>query len=356
MAAGFTPSTTYHSPLTTHHSPLTRIDKMLGKGAPMNLPTYSDVVAAEPIVHRYLKPTPLYEWPALSQLLGCRYYLKHENHTPTTSFKVRGGINVIARLPEEQKRRGIIGCTTGNHGQSLAYACRLFQVRCVLVVPSNCNPDKLASMRAFGAELIEHGRDFDEAREHCETICQREGLRYIHSANEPDLIAGVGTYALEVFDELPHLDVLLAPVGLGSGISGSALVAAERWPAAQVIGVQSELAPAVTLSWREGRTVEMDTPQTFAEGMATRVPAEMTLEIMRQHVHEMVLVSDEALRESIRLLLRVTHNLAEGAGAASTAAAFQMRERLAGKTVVGVLSGGNLDVRELGRILETDQP
>src|SRR5262245_48024570 len=225
-------------------------------------PTYADVLAAEPVVHRYLKATPLYEWPALSRLLGCRYFLKHENHTPTTAFKVRGGIYLVSRLSEEEKRRGIIGCTTGNHGQSLAYACRLFGVRCVLVVPENSNPDKLAAMRVLGAELIEHGRDYDEAREHCETIRHREGLRYVHSANEPDLIAGVGTYALEIFEELPNPDVILVPVGLGSGICGTALVAAERSPRTRIVGVQSDLAPAVTLSWREGGFVELDTPKT----------------------------------------------------------------------------------------------
>ncbi len=317
----------------------------------MNAPTYADVAAASEVVRAYLKPTPLYEWPALSRLLGCRYFLKHENHTPTTAFKVRGGIYLVSRLSGEQKRRGIIGCTTGNHGQSLAYACRLFGVRCVLVVPQNNNPDKIAAMRSLGAELIEHGRDYDEARAHCEAVCCQEGLRYVHSANEPDLIAGVGTYALEIFDELPQPDVILVPVGLGSGICGTALVAATRNRATHVIGVQSELAPAVTLSWREGRPVETDTPRTFAEGMATRMPAEMTLEIMRRYVHDMVLVSEEELREAIRLLLRVTHNLAEGAGAASTAAAFRLREQLAGKTVVGILSGGNLDLRELARIV-----
>jgi threonine dehydratase len=317
----------------------------------MNPPTYADVLAAEPVVHRYLKPTPLYEWPALSRLLGFRYLLKHENHTPTTAFKVRGGLNVIARLPDEQKRVGVIGCSTGNHGQSLAYACGRFGVRCVVVVPAKNNPDKVEAIRALGAEIIEHGQDFDEAREHCESVCRREGLRYVHSANEPDLIAGVGTCALEIFEELPDPDVILVPVGLGSGISGAALVAAERRPQARVIGVQSQLAPAVTLSWRAGRPVETDTPRTFAEGMATRVPASMTLEIMRRLVHDMVLVGDEELRAAIVLLLRLTHNLAEGAGAASTAAAFQLRERLAGQTVVGVLSGGNLDLRELARIL-----
>jgi threonine dehydratase len=321
----------------------------------MHWPTYADITSAAQLVHRHLRPTPLYEWPALSRLLGCRYYLKHENHTPTTAFKVRGGLNLVARLPEEQKRRGIIACSTGNHGQSLAYACRLFGVRCVVVVPANNNPDKNAAIRALGAELIEHGRDFDEARDYCEAIRGEQGLRYVHSANEPDLIAGVGSYALEIFDDLPEPDVILVPVGLGSGICGTALVAVARRPQTQVIGVQSELAPAVTLSWRAGRPIETDTPGTFAEGMATRVPAALTLDIMRRHVQDIVLVSDPALREMIRLLLRVTHNLAEGAGAASTAAALQMRDRLAGKTVVGVLSGGNLDLRELCRILQEKQ-
>src|SRR5439155_262761 len=161
--------------------------------------------------------------------------------------KVRGGIYLVSRLSAEQRQRGIIGCTTGNHGQSLAYASRLFGVRCVLVVPAKNNPDKVQAMRSLGAELIEHGEDYDEARTHCEEICRREGLRYIHSANEPDLIAGVGTYALEIFDELPKPDFILVPVGLGSGICGTALVAAARRPETKVIGVQAELAPAVTL-------------------------------------------------------------------------------------------------------------
>jgi threonine dehydratase len=317
----------------------------------MDLPTYADVLAAAPVVHRYILPTPLYEYPALSAQLGCRFFLKHENHTPTTAFKVRGGVYLVSRLSDHERSRGILGCTTGNHGQSLAYAARLFGVRCVLIVPKNANRDKLAAMRDLGAEVIEHGRDFDDAREHCEAIRHREGMRYVHSANEPDLIAGVGTYALEVYEVLPEPDVILVPVGLGSGICGTALVASARCPRTRVIGVQSELAPAVTRSWREGRPVATDTPRTFAEGMATRMPAEMTLELMRRHVHDMVLVSDAALRDAIRMLLRVTHNLAEGAGAATTAAAFQMRAALAGQTVVAVLSGGNLDLRELAHIL-----
>jgi threonine dehydratase len=317
----------------------------------MHYPTYADIVAAEPVVHRYLAPTPLYEWPLLSARLGCRFYLKHENHTPTTAFKVRGGIYLVSRLSEEEKRRGIIGCTTGNHGQSLAYACRLFGVRCVLVVPTVNNPDKVALMRALGAEMVQFGKDYDEARSRCEELREREGLRYVHSANEPDLIAGVGTYALEIFEALPSPDVIIVPVGLGTGICGTALVAAARSPRTRIIGVQSEAAPAVTLSWREKRWVEMPSADTFAEGMATRIPAEMTLEIMRRHVHDIILVSEQELRDAIRMVLQATHNLPEGAGAGSTAAALQLRDQLAGQTVVGILSGGNLDLRELTRIL-----
>jgi threonine dehydratase len=317
----------------------------------MNPPAYDDVVAARPVVHAHLRPTPLYEWPALSAVLGCRYFLKLENHQPTTAFKVRGGVHLVSRLADDERRRGVLGCTTGNHGQSLAYAARLFGVRCVLVVPERNNPDKVAAMRALGAEVVEHGRDFDEARARCEALRQSEGLRYVHSADEPHLIAGVGTYALEILDDLPEPDVVLVPVGLGSGICGTALVMAARRPACRVIGVQSEGAPAVTQSWREGRWVELDQITTYAEGMATRVPARMTLEIMRRLVHDMVLVADDELDEAVRLLLRLTHNLAEGAGAAATAAALRLRDRLAGQTVVGVLSGGNMDMRDLKRIL-----
>jgi threonine dehydratase len=317
----------------------------------MEPPVYADVLAAAPVVRRHIRPTPLYEWPGLSSLLGCRFFLKHENHTPVGAFKVRGGINLVSKLSNEVRRRGIIGCTTGNHGQSLAYAARAFGARCVIVVPRNANPGKVAAMRSLGAELVEHGRDFDEARDHCEALHAREGLRYVHSANEPDLIAGVGTYALEIFDELPAPDMILVPVGLGSGICGTAIVAAARSPATKVIGVQAEGAPSMTLSWRAGKPVETEAVNTFAEGMATRRPASLTLSIMARLVHDMVLVGDAGLREAIGLLLEHTHNLAEGAGAGALAAALQMRQQLAGKVVVGVLSGGNLDLRELSRVL-----
>ena len=219
----------------------------------MDLPGYQDVLAATAVVQRHIRPTALIEWPSLSALFGFRYLIKHENHNPTTAFKVRGGIHLVSRLSAVERQRGIIACTTGNHGQSLAHACRLFGVRCVLVVPAGANPGKVAAMRALGAELIEHGRDYDEARVYCEAIRHEQALRYVHSANEPDLIAGVGTYGIEIFTDCPDPDVIFVPVGLGSGICGTALAASGKRPATRIIGVQSDGAPAVTRSCaREG--------------------------------------------------------------------------------------------------------
>jgi threonine dehydratase len=324
--------------------------------------TYADVLDALPRVHAVLKPTPLYEWPGLSSLLGCRFFLKHENHQPTGAFKVRGGINLIATLSEAEKKAGILGCSTGNHGQSLAYACRRFGVRCTIVVPRGNNPDKNRAIQNFGAELIEHGRDFDEARDYLEsTLVPRGGRdvdsaaphggRYVHSANEPKLIAGVGTMAWEIYETVPDPDVILVPIGLGSGVCGTGLVVRARRPNTKIIGVQSEGADAVVRSWRSGSPQETAQARTWAEGLATRRPAEMTLDIMRQVMDDAILVSDDELRHACRLILEQTHNLAEGAGSATVAAALKLRHVLAGKTVVAILSGGNLDLSQLPQIL-----
>ena len=311
---------------------------------------YKDVIQAREQVYQYLRPTLLNEWPLLKQRLGFRYLLKHENHQPTGAFKVRGGINLLSRLPADQKRRGVISCTTGNHGQSLAYAARQFGAACTLVVPEHGNPGKIRSMRALGAQLIEHGKDFDEAKLHCEKLTEERGLRYVHSANEPLLIAGVGTMADEIFDREPAPDVIIVPIGLGSGICGTAIVAAKRNPGTQVIGVQAAGAPAVTESFRTGKIVRYDSLDTIAEGLATRVPAQMTLEIMRRLVHDMVLVTNDELKQAMAWLLEATHNLAEPAGAAATAAAWKLRDKFKGKTVAGVLSGGNCNLQLLAEI------
>ncbi len=313
------------------------------------VPTYDDIAEAVPVVHRHLRPTLLYAWPLLCERLGFSFSLKHENHQPTGAFKVRGGIMFVSSLSEEERRRGIIGCTTGNHGQSLAFAAARSGVPVRLVVPEGNNPGKNAAMRALGAELIEHGRDFDDAKAHCEQLVEQHGYRYVHSANEPLLIAGVGTMAIEIFDELPQPDIILVPIGLGSGICGTALVAAARCPKTRVIGVQAAGAPAVTEAWRSGEPVTKDSIDTIAEGLATRSSASLTLAIMRRLVSDIVLVTDDEILAAMRLILESTHNLPEPAGAASTAAAWKLRDQLAGQTVVGILSGGNCDLDLLQR-------
>jgi threonine dehydratase len=313
--------------------------------------TYADVVDALPRVRSALTPTALLDWPALSELLGCRLFIKHENHQPTGAFKVRGGINLISTLSDAEREAGILACSTGNHGQSVAYAARRFGVRCTVVVPLGNNPSKNRAIRLFGAELIEHGRDFDDTRDYAEKVLAPRGYRYVHSANEPKLIAGVGSMAVEIFDALPDPDVIFVPIGLGSGVCGTGIVARTRGPRTKVVGVQAEGASAVSQSWKTGQWQETERAATWAEGVATRRPATMTLELMRTVLDEVVLVSDDELRRACRLILEHTHNIAEGAGAAALAAAVKTRERWQGQTAVAIISGGNLDLSQLPQIL-----
>lgn len=313
--------------------------------------SFDDVLAARERIAPYLSPTPLYRWPGLARRLGCDFFLKHENHLPTGAFKVRGGINLVSAASDDERKRGFIAVSTGNHGQSLAYACNLFNAPLTVIMPEGANPGKVQAIRNWGAEVIEHGQDFDAAREYCEQLVAERGYRYVHSANEPYLIAGVATWALEVLEQGPPPDVLLVPIGLGSSASGASLIAAWRSPNTKVIGVQAENAASVALSWRQGKMISTGSANTWAEGLATRVPAEMTFGILRRHLHDVVLLSEDELRQACRLLLEETHNLAEAAGAATTAAALKLRDQLQGKRVVGVFSGGNLDLRELPKIL-----
>jgi threonine dehydratase len=313
--------------------------------------TYDDVLSALPRVHGVLAPTALFQWPGLSRRLGCRLFLKHENHQPVGAFKVRGGVNLVSQLSQDERRAGILGVSTGNHGQSLAFAARRFGVPCTIIVPKGNNPDKNRAIRELGAELIEQGRDFDAAKEYVEQLIQHRGGRYVHSANEPLLIAGVGTMAWEIFETLPEPDAIVVPIGLGSGVCGTGIVAKQRRPPVQIIGVQAERASAVVESWRSGEPRSTERADTWAEGMATRVPATMTLEIMRDVMDDAILVGEEELRRAAWLILKHTHNLAEGAGAAALAAVMKNRERFAGQTVVCILSGGNLDLAQLPAIL-----
>lgn len=316
----------------------------------MKPPTLDDVYAARRRVYSFLQPSALLRHPLLSTELGLDVLVKHENHNPTCSFKIRGGLNLIANLCGVE-RRGVISASTGNHGQSLALAAQREGVPCTIVTPLGNNPDKNASMRAMGAEVLEFGKDFDEAREKVEQMCLDLGLRYVHSANEPLLIAGVATYALEIFETLPDADVVIVPIGGGSGASGCALVRTGLRSRAAVIGVQAARADAFARSWKTGTRVVTSSAETFAEGMATRVTFDLTFSILVNELADVVTLTEEELAEGVRLALRTTHNLAEGAAAASLMAAKKLRDQLSGKKVVCIMSGGNIDAATLRRVL-----
>src|SRR6516162_10569716 len=227
------------------------------------VPDLADVLAARRRIAPYLRPTPLYRYPALDAVAGAQVWVKHENHQPVGAFKVRGGMNLVSQLTADERRRGVTAASTGNHGQSVAYAAGLFGVRAVICVPGQANPVKVESMRALGAEVVFYGRDFDEAREHCEQLAAEHRYRYIHSGNEPALIAGVATYTVEILEASPDVEAIVVPVGGGSGAAGACLVAKAVRPSIEVIGVQSEAAQAAYRSWRAGALVA-DTTSTFA--------------------------------------------------------------------------------------------
>jgi threonine dehydratase len=313
------------------------------------IPTLQDVYAARSNVYRYLSPTPLHHYATLSELIGAQIFIKHENHQPIGAFKVRGGLNMAAQLSLEERQAGLFTASTGNHGQSIAYAGRAFGIQATIAVPEGANPGKVAAMRGLGAEVIFHGQDFDAAREWIMDIAAEKGGIFVGPTDEP-LICGVGTYALEILEDLPDTDVILVPVGAGSGVCATSIVAKSINPKIQMIGVQSAQAPAMKLSWESGDMVSGQM-KTFAEGIATRVPFANTQRIMREFLDDFVLVDDEQIKQAIVMLLEHTHNLAEGAGAAPLAAALQMQEKLAGKKVVLVMSGGNLSLERLHDIL-----
>lgn len=315
---------------------------------------FEDIQSAREVVYRRLQPTPLYEYPELSKILGCTAYVKHENHNPTGSFKIRGGLNFMASLTEEEKRRGVATATRGNHGQSIALAARWSGVPATLYIPEGNNPEKNRAMEAFGARLVVHGKDFDEARVRLESDIADNGAVYIHPANEPRLVAGVGTYACEIFEQIANPDFILVPIGGGSGVSGNLLAAAHLSKNTRIIGIQAERAPSVFLSWKRGEKVQTDSCETFADGLATRVPFDLTFSILKDRIDDILLVDEEEIRQAILLLMRTTHNLAEGAGAAATAGALKIRNRIRGKRVVLILSGGNIDRRTLERVLSSE--
>lgn len=307
--------------------------------------------AATRIVHAAMPPTPQYAWPLLAGRTDCEVWVKHENHTPTGAFKVRGGIVYLDSLLHTRPGvRGLVTATRGNHGQSLPYAARGTGVAVTVCVPHGNSVEKNAAMRAFGAELIEAGRDFDEARERAAQLAAERGLELVPSFH-PDLVRGVATYALELFRAVPDLDTVYVPVGMGSGICGLMRTRDLLGLATRIVGVVSAHAPAMALSFEAGHVVTTGTADTFADGMACRVPDPGAFAAIQAGADRIVRVTDAEVAAAIRAYWTDTHNLAEGAGAAPLAALLQERGAMRGKRVAVILCGGNIDLAVARRVL-----
>jgi len=289
-----------------------------------------------------MQPTPQLSWPLLNERAGCETWVKHENHTATGAFKIRGGIVMLDALKRaDPKLRGVVSATRGNHGQSLAWSARRHGLRAVIVVPRGNSRDKNAAMRAWGAELVEHGRDFDEAKEHAAKLAATEGLHSI-GPYHPELVAGVGSYAYELFSAVGGLDDVYVPIGCGSGISGLIAWRDTLGLKTKIIGVVSASADCYALSWEAGKPVETASADTFADGMAVRVPVPAALDVIRAGAERIVRVTDDEVKAAVRHLYSDTHNLIEGAGAAPLAALLKDPGRK-GRRVAVIASGGNID-------------
>ncbi len=299
--------------------------------------------AAAGLVHRVVPPTPAYCWPLLSRRVGAEVWVKHENHTPIGAFKLRGGLVYLDDLKRREPQiSGVVTATRGNHGQSIAYAATRMGLAATVVVPRGNSVEKNLAMEAFGALLVEHGHDFQAAYEHAIELAERERLHLVRSY-DPLLVRGVASYGLELFCAVPGLDIVYVPIGLGSGISGVIAAREALGQTAEIVGVVAAEAPAYALSLAAGRLVATNSADTIADGLAVRVPDPAALDIIRRWAARVVTVSEAEIRGAMRILYTDTHNLAEGAGAAALAAALQERDRLRGKRVAVIQTGGNID-------------
>ena len=322
----------------------------------VRLPTMNDVQHARRVISAYLQPTPLLTSPALDARLGFSAYLKCENLQPIGAFKVRGGLFLMSLLTPEERARGVITASTGNHGQAIAYAARDVGVPATIWAPENANPLKVAAMQRMGAEVRLYGADFDAARLAAEEDAAARGATFVSNANDWRLIAGVATYTVEILEAVPDLDCLIVPAGGGSGLSGACLAGKDLNPDLRIIGVQATGAPVVYESWRSGQLGQTERADTFAEGLATRVAFSLPAQILWRRLDDFRLVSDQDMRRSILTMLETARILAEGAGASALAAAHNMREELAGKKVGIVVSGGNIPLDALAETLAMEQP
>ncbi len=312
----------------------------------MTLPGKAEIEAAADLVRAAFAPTPERVWPLLAERAGTEVWVKHENHTPIGAFKLRGGLAYMA----EADATRMITATRGNHGQSVAWAARRAGKQVTVVVPEGNSREKNAAMRAFGAELVVHGHDFQAALEHARALAAAEELHFLPSFH-PALVAGVATWAFELLSAAPHLDALYVPIGLGSGICGAVAAREALGLTTEIVGVAARNAPAYALSFEAGRAVSTNSADTMADGMACRVPDEAALAIVLAHVSRVVTVSEAEIEAAMRHYFTDTHNVIEGAGAAPLAALLQERERMAGKAVGLVASGGNIDIEVYRRVL-----
>jgi threonine dehydratase len=310
-----------------------------------------EIFKARRIVDQVLQRTHLTFYKRLSDELKASIYVKHENHLPTNSFKVRGAVNFMAQVSPEIEKQGIIVATRGNHGLAVAWAAQARGIFCNAVVPEDNNPDINAEILSYGAQLIEHGSDFYEAQDYCEELAENTGMFHLRQGNEPSLINGIGTMGLEIFDELPDVDTILMPIGGGTGCSALAKVIEGINPGVELIGVEAERMPSFYESWRQGKRVVVPSADTVAEGLAARSVFEVPFIILQDRIKDVILLSEEELLGGVRMALRYTQNLAEVAGAATLAAAFKARDRLEGKKVVAVMTGGNLNLNRLAQVI-----
>lgn len=307
------------------------------------LPTLDQLQEAAQIVHSALPPTPQYSWPLLSRRTGAEVWVKHENHTPIGAFKVRGGLTYMHALKRDLPDvKGIITATRGNHGQSVAFAARKVGLQSIVVVPHGNSSEKNAAMRALGAELIEHGHDFQAAYEYAMDLAGERRLHPLRSFH-PWLVAGVGTYGLELLSAVSDIDTIYVPIGLGSGICATIAAREALRLTTRVVGVVAENAPTYALSFANKAPISTNSADTLADGMACRVPDNAALDIILRHADRIVAVSEDDIKAAMRHYFTDTHNVAEGAGAAPLAALLKEREQMAGKRVALILSGGNID-------------
>jgi len=315
-----------------------------------------DLENAARLVHRLVPPTPQYAWPMLSKHAGAEVWVKHENHTPIGAFKIRGGIVYMDWLRNSGRSvAGIITATRGNHGQSIALAARLTGLPATILIPRGNSPEKNAAMESFGATLIVHGRDFDEAKAYAARLAEERNLHFVPSF-DPLLVKGVSTYALELFQAVADLDTVYAPIGMGSGICGLIAVRDLLQARTEIVGVVADTAPATALSFAAGHPVPTNSAPTFADGMACREPDPQALTIIRKGAARIVRVTEDEIADAIRVYWRTIHNVAEGAGAAPLAGLLQEREEMQGKRVGVILSGGNIDGDVLRAVLDGKTP